>query len=55
MTEKISSNGKPITNDSGSVIFKCPNCGDTVISRSTQDRKLATKYKCAKCGFEGPN
>jgi predicted RNA-binding Zn-ribbon protein involved in translation (DUF1610 family) len=55
MAENISASGKPITNDSGSVTFKCPQCGEMTISRSTSERKLATRYKCAKCGFEGPN
>lgn len=55
MTERCISTGKEIANDSGSVKFKCPNCLDAVIVRSLSARKLATKYVCPKCGFEGPN
>lgn len=44
-----------ITNKDGSVTFMCPNCGKTEIVRCTECRKLATKYKCAECGFTGPN
>jgi hypothetical protein len=44
-----------ITNDSGRVIFACPKCGEDTIIRSSKARKLAMKYKCTKCGFEGPN
>ena len=49
------STGRDISNDSGSVTFKCPNCGIGEIIRSQQSRRLASKYKCANCGFEGPN
>ncbi len=55
VTEKCVSTGKEIANDSGSVKFKCPNCGEGIIIRSLSARRLATKYKCAVCGFEGPN
>ena len=44
-----------ITNDRGSVNFKCPNCGEFEIVRTKNERQIAKKYKCPKCGFEGPN
>ena len=44
-----------ITNDRGAVSFKCPNCGDYEIVRSTKARKIAATYTCPKCGFVGPN
>ncbi|MBS3108223.1 DUF1610 domain-containing protein [Candidatus Woesearchaeota archaeon] len=46
---------KEITNDTGSVEFKCPGCNKQVIIRCSQCKKLATKYKCKECGFSGPN
>lgn len=49
----ISTNAR-ITNDSGSVIFKCPSCGYEII-RSKKARQIVSKYVCPKCGFEGPN
>jgi len=39
----------------GSVSFPCPNCGKTTISRTFNERRLATPYKCENCGFVGPN
>lgn len=54
-TNKCMSCGKNITNDTSAVTFKCPSCGDMEVTRCGSCRKLATKYKCAKCGFEGPN
>ena len=39
----------------GSVSFPCPNCGKTTISRSFNERRLATPYKCSGCQFVGPN
>jgi len=44
-----------ITNDSGSVCFACPKCGEAEIVRSSQARKIGAKYTCSNCGFEGPN
>jgi predicted RNA-binding Zn-ribbon protein involved in translation (DUF1610 family) len=46
---------KRITNDNGSVIFNCPNCGKTEIVRCSKCRKIAAKYTCPECGFTGPN
>ncbi|MBU0628090.1 MAG: RNA-binding protein [Nanoarchaeota archaeon] len=43
------------TNIEGSTVFKCPNCGKTDIVRCKHCRSIAAKYKCASCGFEGPN
>jgi len=36
------------------VKFKCPQCGEEEIIRCAQCKKLSVKYKCGKCGFEGP-
>jgi len=44
-----------ITNDPGRSMFPCPKCGKETIIRGSQARKLAMKYKCSACGFEGPN
>jgi len=44
-----------ITNDKGSVMFKCPKCKDYEIVRSKHARQIVAKYTCAKCGFVGPN
>ncbi|MBD3163723.1 RNA-binding protein [Candidatus Woesearchaeota archaeon] len=44
-----------LANDHGRAIFECPKCGEETIIRCSQCRKLAVKYKCSKCGFEGPN
>ncbi|MBS3170558.1 RNA-binding protein [Candidatus Woesearchaeota archaeon] len=52
---KCSASKTELTNDKGSVIFKCPKCGQADIIRSYHSRELATKYECPKCGFEGPN
>lgn len=53
--KKCSSTGVSIANEGGSVSFKCPNCGGPIIVRSEYARKIASKYKCPECGFEGPN
>ncbi len=55
MTDKCNSCKNTITNDAGSVKFKCPQCGKTEIIRCSACRKNATKFTCAECGFEGPN
>ena len=39
----------------GATIFKCPKCGDEEIVRSKYAKRLGVKYRCSKCGFEGPN
>jgi hypothetical protein len=35
------------------VKFPCPDC-DEIIYRCKRCRKLANKYVCPTCGFEGP-
>jgi predicted RNA-binding Zn-ribbon protein involved in translation (DUF1610 family) len=57
MAEKFvcSSCKKQITNEKGSVKFMCPSCGKYQIIRCKHCRAIAAKYKCAECGFEGPN
>ena len=37
------------------VKFICPNCGKKEIIRCSHCRRVAAKYKCPECGFEGPN
>ena len=51
--EKCNSCDKNITNIKGSTRFKCPDCGKEEIIRCFDCRRLAVKYKCKKCGFEG--
>ena len=53
VTKTCNSCKKPLTNDDGSVTFKCPIC-KTEVNRCTHCRKTAVKYKCASCHFEGP-
>jgi predicted RNA-binding Zn-ribbon protein involved in translation (DUF1610 family) len=36
------------------VEFKCPNCLDEKITRCYGCREKHTRYKCPKCGAEGP-
>ncbi len=36
------------------VAFKCPDCGESEIFRCDECRLNHTKYRCKKCGFEGP-
>ena len=42
-----------VSNATGSVHFKCPNCGEEII-RCVDCRINAVPYVCPKCGFEGP-
>ncbi|MFC1697487.1 zinc finger domain-containing protein [Nanoarchaeota archaeon] len=44
-----------LANLTGSVKFKCPKCGEFEIIRCKHCRDIVAKYKCAACGFEGPN
>ncbi|MBN2881236.1 DUF1610 domain-containing protein [Candidatus Woesearchaeota archaeon] len=46
---------KSIVNDNGATIFKCPSCGKQQIIRCQHCRKIAAKFVCPECGFEGPN
>jgi len=55
MADTCNSCKKLIANMRGSVNFKCPNCSKYDIIRCTSCRKLATKYVCPECNFEGPN
>lgn len=52
---KCSSCKTPITNIAGTARFLCPACGKTEIIRCKQCRKIAAKYRCHACSFEGPN
>ena len=44
-----------IANDTGAVVFACPQCGYEHIVRSSSERKNVVQYTCPKCGFTGPN
>ncbi|MBS3133972.1 RNA-binding protein [Candidatus Woesearchaeota archaeon] len=39
----------------GAALFKCPECGKSVIVRCKHCREIAARYTCEKCGFSGPN
>jgi len=45
----------PMTGQKGVARFTCPKCTGMEIVRCPHCRKLAAKYVCAACGFEGPN
>ncbi len=56
MVEQVCTSCKArILNIEGASVFECPSCGEVEIVRCGQCRKIAAKYKCSKCGFEGPN
>ncbi|MEM0128105.1 MAG: zinc finger domain-containing protein [Thermoplasmatales archaeon] len=40
--------------DNGATSFKCPSCGQVIISRCANCRDLSVQYECEKCGFRGP-
>jgi predicted RNA-binding Zn-ribbon protein involved in translation (DUF1610 family) len=44
-----------VTNVQGTARFNCPQCAKQDIVRCERCRRLAAKYRCAGCGFEGPN
>ncbi|MCH8067050.1 MAG: RNA-binding protein [Nanoarchaeota archaeon] len=46
---------KSVTNSKGTARFNCPDCGKTEIIRCAHCRKIAAKYVCGNCKFEGPN
>lgn len=46
---------KVLTNRGGTARFLCPQCGKTEIVRCAHCRKIAAKYVCVECNFEGPN
>jgi len=55
MFEKADEINDNAFSETGNVVFPCPQCGKEIIKRTLHERKIATKYKCSKCGFEGPN
>lgn len=56
MADNVCSSCKSrILNIDESTRFKCPKCGETEIVRCAYCRKIAARYTCSKCGFEGPN
>ena len=56
MEEKICLSCKlKVSNDPGSVRFKCPQCGKFEMVRCSKCRKEAIKYTCPNCEFTGPN
>lgn len=55
MEKKCATCKKSVSNSLGSVEFMCPNCNKYKIVRCAGCRKLAAKYACPGCGFEGPN
>ncbi len=54
MTLRCVSCGKRVENESCWIKFPCPDCGKDDIVRCERCRKIVNKYKCKKCGFEGP-
>ncbi|MCJ2532236.1 MAG: zinc finger domain-containing protein [Candidatus Thermoplasmatota archaeon] len=50
---KCTTCGRPLT-EQGSVIFRCPRCGDTTIGRCVRCRDQSVPYACKKCDFHGP-
>jgi predicted RNA-binding Zn-ribbon protein involved in translation (DUF1610 family) len=54
MSLKCSSCGTSVLAKKSWVKFKCPSCGETEIVRCYNCKVLSNKYKCSKCGFEGP-
>jgi len=54
MDEKCISCKRDVSNMTGTVRFKCPNCGKYEIVRCIDCRINAVKYICPACGFEGP-
>jgi Zn-ribbon RNA-binding protein len=54
MELKCSSCGIGLVGQENFVQFKCPSCGEVSVIRCKQCKTLSIKYKCEKCGFEGP-
>ena len=54
MKKKCVSCGRDISVIEKSAIFNCPKCSKFEVVRCGHCRKIATKYKCSECGFEGP-
>ncbi|MEM4260680.1 MAG: zinc finger domain-containing protein [Candidatus Woesearchaeota archaeon] len=55
VTKKCVTFKTSLSNERGSVTFKCPKCLKFEISRSPKAREISAKYVCPNCGFEGPN
>jgi len=55
MTQTCSSSNVRVSNQEGTVKFTCPSCSKQEITRTGHARKIAAKYICPGCGFEGPN
>ncbi len=53
MKYKCVSCNREISNIDNSTLLKCPSCGE-VIARCGKCRSIGIKWKCPKCGFEGP-
>ncbi|MBI4176826.1 MAG: DUF1610 domain-containing protein [Candidatus Aenigmarchaeota archaeon] len=59
---EITKTDKKLCTTCGSVVayvgtfveFMCPNCGSDLIRRCEKCKNFSNKYKCSKCGFEGP-
>ncbi|RMD58632.1 RNA-binding protein [Candidatus Woesearchaeota archaeon] len=46
---------KQLLGQTGAARFSCPKCLKTEIVRCNDCRKIAARYRCPECGFEGPN
>ena len=46
---------KNVANSKGTAVFNCPSCGKEKVVRCMHCRKIAAKYTCPSCSFEGPN
>ncbi len=51
---KCTSCSSNITASENFVKFQCPGCGEAAIVRCSRCKNAANRYKCPKCGFEGP-
>lgn len=54
-SKRCISTKKVIANDNGAACFKCPQCTNYEIVRSTFARANAIPYTCPSCEFTGPN
>jgi len=54
MEIKCSTCGINVLTEENFVRFPCPNCGKVEIIRCERCRVRKVRYKCEKCGFEGP-
>ncbi|MBI2109666.1 DUF1610 domain-containing protein [Candidatus Woesearchaeota archaeon] len=52
---KCTSCNTKLSNQTGSVVFKCPECGKSEIARCYHCREIAARYTCSNCSFSGPN